>query len=308
MNNYTQLRPVIVPLDIKTHQKASALAAQQSHPEIAKQVYLNILAVAAVSHLLKWLEFETNLEQTHSFNPLLTGLFNATDLIVENRQLFCMPILPGETEFSASLDIAKNFIGYVAVQFQQSLDKVEILGFYPAVAENNLPEKISIECLQPLDNLFEFLEKNKQEVLPQNPLVNLGNWFAGMFEEIWLSPEAVLTPKLGFAKSSSVDTVKRAKIIDFGLLLNRQKIALVLTIQPEADSEMGVLVQVYPIDEQEYLPPSLRLKIELESDIEEVEARAADQLIQLEFSEVSGKCFSVKVILDNAEIVENFVV
>ncbi|NES72509.1 MAG: DUF1822 family protein, partial [Okeania sp. SIO2D1] len=156
MNNYTQLRPVIVPLDVKTHQKASALSAQQSHPEIAKQVYLNILAVSAVSNLLKWLEFETNLEQTNSFNPLLSGLFNATDLIVENRQLFCMPILPGETEFSASLDIAENFIGYVAVQFQQSLDKVEILGFYPAV-KNDLPEKISLAELQPLDNLFEFL-------------------------------------------------------------------------------------------------------------------------------------------------------
>ncbi|NEP86066.1 MAG: DUF1822 family protein [Okeania sp. SIO2C2] len=307
MNNYTQLRPVIVPLDIKTHQKASALAAQQSHPEIAKQVYLNILAVTAVSHLLKWLEFETNLEQNNSFNPLLSGLFNATDLIVENRQLLCMPILPGETEFSASLDIAENFIGYVAVQFQQSLDRVEILGFYPAV-KNDLPEKISLAELQPLDNLFEFLEKNKQEVLPLNPLVNLGNWFAGIFEEIWLSPEAVLTPKLGFAKSSSVDTVKRAKVIDFDLLLNRQKVALVVTIQPEYDSEMGVLVQVYPIDRQEYLPPGLRLKIELESDTEEVESRAADQLIQLEFSEIPGKYFSVKVILDDTEIVENFVI
>lgn len=308
MNNYTKLRPVIIPLDVKTHQKASTLAAQQSHPEISKQVYLNILTVAAVSNLLKWLEFETNLEQTNSFNPLLTGLFNATDLIVENQQLFCMPVLPGETEFFASLDIAENFIGYVAVQFQQSLDKVEILGFYPAVAEDNLPEKISLAELQPLENLFEFLEKNKQKVLPQNPLVILGNWLAGIFEEIWLPTEAVLTPKLGFAKSSSVDTVKRAKIIDFGLLLNRQKVALVVTIQPEVDAEVGVLVQIYPIEGQEYLPPGLRLKIELESDSEEVEARAADQLIQLEFSEVSGKCFSVKVILDDAEIVENFIV
>ncbi|MEM1170548.1 MAG: DUF1822 family protein [Cyanobacteria bacterium P01_H01_bin.35] len=308
MNNHTKLRPVIISLDTNIHQKASALAAQQSYSEIAKQVYLNILAVAAVSHLLKWLEFETNLEQTSSFNPFLTGLFNATDLIVENQQLFCVPILPGVTEFFWISDVAENFIGYVAVQFQQSLDKVEILGFYPAVAEDNLPEKISVEDLQPLDNLFEFLEKNKREVLPQNALVSLANWFAGIFEEIWLPPEAVFTPKLGFAKSSSVDTVKRAKVIDFGLLLNRQKVALVVTIQPEVDGEVGVLVQVHPIDEQEFLPPGLRLKIELESDSEKVEARAADQLIQLEFSEIPGKCFSVKVILDDAEIVENFVV
>ena len=308
MNNYTKLRPVIIPLDARIHQKASALAAQQSHPEIAKQVYLNILAVTAIYNLLKWLEFETNLEQTYSFDPFLTGLFNARDLIVENKQLFCVPILPGVREFYLVSDVAENFIGYVAVQFQHSLDKVEILGFYPAFAEDNLPEKISVEDLQPLDNLFEFLEKNQQEVLPQNALVNLANWFAGIFEEIWFPPEAVFTPKLGFAKSSSVDTVKRAKVIDFGLLLNRQKVALVVTIQPEADSEVGVLVQVHPIDEQEFLPPGLRLKIELESDSEEVEARAADQLIQLEFSEIPGRYFSVKVILDDAEIVEKFVV
>ncbi|WP_256386557.1 DUF1822 family protein [Hydrocoleum sp. CS-953] len=275
---------------------------------MAKQVYLNILAVAAVSHLLKWLEFETNLEQTYSFNPFLTGLLNSTDLIVENRQLFCVPILPGVTEFSTTSDVAENFLGYVAVQFQQSLDKVEILGFYPAVAEDNLPEKMSVEYLQPLDNLFEFLEKNKQAVLPQNTLVNLANWFARIFEEIWLPPEVFFTPKLGFAKSSSVDTVKRAKVIDFGLLLNRQKVAVVITIQPEVDEEVGVLVQVHPIDEQEFLPPALRLKIVLESDSEEVEARAADQLIQLEFSEIPGRYFSVKVILDDAEIVEKFVV
>ncbi len=307
MNNYTKLRPVIITLDARIHQKASALAAQQSHPEIAKQVYLNVLAVAAVSHLLKWLEFETNLEDTNSFNPFLTGLLNATDLIVENRQLFCVPILPEVTEFSTTSDMAENFIGYVAVKFQQSLEKVEILGFYP-VFKKNLLEKISVEDLQPLDNLFEFLEKTKREVLPQNALVSLANWFAGIFEEIWLPPEAVFTPKLGFDKSSYVDTVKRGKVIDFGLLLNRQKVALVVTIQPEVDSEVGVLVQVHPIDEQEYLPPGLRLKIELESDIEEVKARAADQLIQLEFSELPGKRFSVKVILDDAEIVDNFVV
>ncbi|NEQ74233.1 MAG: hypothetical protein F6K23_15025 [Okeania sp. SIO2C9] len=39
-----------------------------------------------------------------------------------------------------------------------------------------------------------------------------------------------------------------------------------------------------------------------------IDTREADQLIQLEFSEISGKCFSVKVILDDAEIVENFLV
>ena len=92
-------------------------------------------------------------------------MFNTTDLIVENQQLSCVPILPGVIEFDLVNDVAENFIGYVAVQFQPSLGRVEVVGFYPAVTEDNLPEKLSLENLQPLDNLFEFLEKNKSEIL-----------------------------------------------------------------------------------------------------------------------------------------------
>ena len=73
---------------------------------------------------------------------------------------------------------------------------------------------------------------------------------------------------------------------------------------------MGVLVQVVPREngEQNYLPEGLKLRVMLESDIAEAEARSKDKLIQLEFSENVGKSFTVEVILDDAVVTEQFIV
>ncbi|NEP08148.1 MAG: hypothetical protein F6K34_27280, partial [Okeania sp. SIO4D6] len=51
-----------------------------------------------------------------------------------------------------------NIIGFVAVQFEQVLDKAKVLGYFPVKNVDNLPETIPLEKLQPLDNLFAILE------------------------------------------------------------------------------------------------------------------------------------------------------
>ncbi|NES75013.1 MAG: DUF1822 family protein [Okeania sp. SIO1H4] len=88
MINRTELQPVFVTLDAETHQQAASVAAEQSNPEIGKQTYFNILAVKAVNNLLKWLDFSTDLQQVKSLNPILSGVLNATDLVVENKRFF----------------------------------------------------------------------------------------------------------------------------------------------------------------------------------------------------------------------------
>jgi len=161
MINKTELQPVIVTLDVETHQQAASVAAEQSKAEIGKQTYLNILAVKAVNNLLKWLDFSTDLQQVKSLNPIFSGVLNATDLVVEGRRLFCIPILPEQTEFSVPPDVPENIIGFVAVQFEQVLDKAKVLGYLPVTDVDNLPETISLEKLQTLDNLFAILEELK---------------------------------------------------------------------------------------------------------------------------------------------------
>ncbi|MDJ0519110.1 MAG: DUF1822 family protein [Trichodesmium sp. MO_231.B1] len=189
--NRTELQPVIVTLDGETHQQAASVAAEQSNPEIGKQTYLNILAVKAVNNLLKWLDFSTDLQQVKSLNPILSGVLNATDLVVENKRLFCIPILPGKTEFSVPPDLPENFIGFVAVKFEQVLDKAKVLGYFPLTDVDNLPETIPLEKLQPLDNLFAILEElklqNQTEVLEVNVLEFLKQGIDELAEEIgWL--------------------------------------------------------------------------------------------------------------------------
>ncbi len=188
MINKTELQPVFVSLDSETHQQAATVAAEQSNPEIGKQTYLNILAVKAVNNLLKWLDFSTDLQQVKSLNPILSGVLNATDLVVENKRLFCIPILPGKTEFSVPPDLPENIIGFVAVKFEQVLDKAKVLGYFPVKDVDNLPETISLDKLQPLDDLFAILEElklqNESEVLEVNVLELLKQGINEVVEEI----------------------------------------------------------------------------------------------------------------------------
>ncbi|NES90569.1 MAG: DUF1822 family protein [Okeania sp. SIO2B9] len=99
--------------------------------------------------------------------------------------------MPGKTEFSVPPDVPDNIIGFVAVQFEQVLDKAKVLGYFPVKNVDNLPETIPLEKLQPLDNLFAILEElklqNESEVLEINVLELLKQGINELAEQIgWL--------------------------------------------------------------------------------------------------------------------------
>ncbi|MBW4670295.1 MAG: DUF1822 family protein [Cyanomargarita calcarea GSE-NOS-MK-12-04C] len=146
-------------------------------------------------------------------------------------------------------------------------------------------------------------------------LVNVSSWCLGVFEEGWQSTKDMLKTldsnyAWGVVRSKSIDYHCGVKKLDFGLLLNGQKLALVINVKRLEDNEVDVLVQVIPYNE-EYLPSALKLKVTLnpntsESESQEVITRKADNLIQLEFSEIVGKQFQVEVGFQGAVIVEEF--
>ncbi len=141
-------------------------------------------------------------------------------------------------------------------------------------------------------------------------VVKLLQWLDGVFEEGWQAVEELWAPRsqLGYARSASGFTVKRAKVIDLGLLLNGETVALVVNLQHEANNEVGILVQVQPMGDRQHLPPGLKLQVNLESDSAEVEAREADKYIQLEFSQRPGRRFNVQISLGDGIITEEFAV
>ncbi len=111
--------------------------------------------------------------------------------------------------------------------------------------------------------------------------------------------------------------VKKAKLIDLGMQLQGQAIALVVAIMPQSEGRLGVFVQVQPKN-QPKLPPNLKLSILSEADEPipglEVASRSddlgqgKDNLIQMNFfSPPPGTRFRVRVTLNDANITEDFV-
>jgi hypothetical protein len=144
---------------------ARQLAAVQSTVQKGKRVYLNALAVYAVHSYLKWLQIETYLNGSDSFNPAKTALANVADLVIPGiGSLECRPVLPGETTIFLPEEVIENRIGYVGVQFSDRLDSVQLLGFVPSLDSSNPPQQIAVAELMPIDTLLEQITRLEEAI------------------------------------------------------------------------------------------------------------------------------------------------
>lgn len=318
-----------VPLGGEAHASARQFAAEQTTPQKGKKAYLNTLAVYAVHSYLKWLQIETNLSQSDSWHPLKRALFDIADLAFPGvGRLECRPVLPGETTFSLPLEVAQDRIGYVAVQFSEHLNEVQLLGFIRAVDISDATEQILIADLQPLDALLDYIPTNVVDEEPiltvSNIPVNLSHWLQNIFEGGWQTVEALFSTEAAnpaFSVRSaellrenhsknSVASVSGGKLLDLGMLLAGHLVTLIVTIAPFSDEEVNIHLRVYPAGGQIYLPPSLQLVVldQSRATCLKAQARNADNWMQLEFSGEPGERFSVKLALGDVNISEYFVI
>lgn len=303
MQPITEPLTFTVPLSFEAHALAQDYCQQQSNPQKAKQVYLNTLAVYATNYYLQCMGFETNWEASNSRIPMMVKLLDIADLEVNQLgKVECRPVLPDAKSCQIPPDVWQDRIGYVAVQLDQSLKEATLLGFTEtAAAEIPLNE---LECL---DNFLSYLSQ-----IQSQKVVNFSNWFQGTFEEGWRTIAELLNPKqpeLAISFRNAVSIV-RGQQIDLGMQLSDRKLALVITLPPEAKSEIDIIVQLHPMESQTYLPEGVKLIILDESGNEVLEAksREADNFIQLAFSAETGESFSVQVALEAASIKQDFVV
>lgn len=163
--NTAELPLLTVPLELKAHEMARQLAAVQSTVQKGKRVYLNALAVYAVHSYLKWLQIETDLNSSDSFNPAKTALANVADLVIPGiGSLECRPVLPGETTIFLPDEVIENRIGYVGVQFSDRLDSVQLLGFAPSLDSSNPPKQLAVAELMPIDTLIEQITRLEEAI------------------------------------------------------------------------------------------------------------------------------------------------
>lgn len=155
------------------------------------------------------------------------------------------------------------------------------------------------------------------EAHTQAERVNLSQWYLDLFETGWQSLEAIFSGmdqrKLAYRNVSSFGKagVARAKLIDLGLQLGSQSVALLVAIAPYPNKKIELFVQLHPVEGEAYLPPNLRINLLSESGeiLQEVKSRNRDKYIQLKrFRGDSGESFNIQVALGNATIEENFVI
>jgi Protein of unknown function (DUF1822) len=308
----TNTQPYIlsVPLPQNAHRWAEEFAAQQDNPQKGKQVYLNTLAVYAVHSYLKWLNVETALNQGDSWHRGLRAIFDVADLVLPAvGKLECRPVLPGEVAIVLPASMTQERIGYVGVQFSQQLDYVELLGFLPAMEITESPAILQISQLQSFDPLFEIIQMRSPLTLAQRSLfINLRQWVTGIFEPDWQPPELVFANNLRSSSTMTrltTNSISRAKVIDLG-----RKVLLLVQLTPTDSAVFDIRLRVYPGDDVIHLPPDLQLIVldEAENTGMEVQARSADDWMQLEFSCQHEEKFSVKIVLGETSLIEEFVV
>jgi len=320
-----------IQLTKQAHGDGRTFASKQCSQEKAKQVYLNTLAVYAVRSFLEWLNIETDLAAGDSWNSVIRLFNDVADLVIPNLgKLECRPVLPGETVITLPPEVTEDRICYIAVQFQEQLNEVQLLGFMPALDPEEPLSQIEIANLQPIENLIDYLDRleSAQDFLhsddevavselggknsltqsddPGNTPEVLRQWLEGIFRQDWQPKEAVFaTSRRGPEQSPEVS---RVKLID----LESHVVALFVSVLLESENELSIYLRLYPVGSAIYLPQGVQLiAVDDESGeiISQAQAEEVHNWIQINFKgENQGDRFSVKVGLGDISITEFFTI
>ncbi|NEO30908.1 MAG: DUF1822 family protein [Symploca sp. SIO3C6] len=306
---------------------ANKFASEQPSPEKIEQVCLNTLAVYVVNDYLQMMGIPTNLSASNICNPVMRMCANVADLeIKEIGYLECRPVRNNEQICYFPPEVHSDRIGYVAVEIDETARKATLLGFTQTVASDEFP----IKQLKPIEDFIDHYHQLLQLATAPIPAVanstrvNLSQWFEEVFETSWQAVETLLNPNqttLAFnfrgsergalmEPQSSVADVRRARLIDLGMQLAGNPLALIVELTSETDQKTEITIQVHPTGNQIYLPPLVQLTVldESGSIFLEAQSRSADNYIQLQFRGLPEELFSVRVALGDASILEDFVI
>jgi hypothetical protein len=321
--NALENQPTTVALSPADHQKAMAFAKQQPNPQHGQQIYLNILAIQAVHHYLEWFDIASDLTQGDSSQVIEQWRTKIADLVIpEIGKLECCPVMPSQTAVLLPSDVLDERIGYIAVQFSEQLENVDLKGFLPFSA-NMASLEIPLSEFQPVETVFDRLGSSASTssvaaAMTQGAAAvsNLSHWLQNVVEPGWQTLEELLSQgsvELSYGRSLSMPpavttiedaglTISRFRTVDFGLRINHQPLILMIKVTPLTMTERQILVRILPGGPQTYLPEGLNLKVmnEVEVPVEnlEVVARAAYDLIQLTFTGVMNETFNLQLNLD----------
>ena len=161
------------------------------------------------------------------------------------------------------------------------------------------------------------IKRSRVSLMENTPkaVQNLSLWFDNVFDGGFRSVDDLLsltdTKAFQFRSDSVLNEVcvKGAKLIDLGMQLESNSVALLIALSPQVDNKVGIRVQLYPASGETYLPDNVQLSLLSESGValQSVVSRSYDNYIQLKrFKLPLGKYFSIQVARKEIKIKENF--
>uniref|UniRef100_B8HUE6 DUF1822 domain-containing protein n=1 Tax=Cyanothece sp. (strain PCC 7425 / ATCC 29141) TaxID=395961 RepID=B8HUE6_CYAP4 len=325
MTSFLTSRMITIPISASDRSLAEEFSQQQFTQARARQVYLNTLAVLCLHHYLDMLGIPNQLDRSESWDPVDRLLADVGDLYLPDRgRIECRPIRTGESVCQIPPEVWEERLAYMVVEIDRPCRAGTVLGFVPQVSQSQL----AIGELRPLEAFLDYLDQvNPQQVLQpvaQKPIntiwvEQIGHRVANLLGAGWQELEILLNPtqlafrSRGQQKSESLPpeslSLCRGKVLDLGLSLAGQSVALVVELIPQTDQFTRILLQVHPL-ETYYLPPGLALLVLDQNGtvLRQIQSRISDNYIQLELLAEMQEQFSVRVVFGTAAVTERFVV
>lgn len=338
MLNSTDIRlllPESIWLESEHFEEAKKISDRANHEADNWQTYLNALALLGFEEWLSTRINQQSIKRDSNISYLKVGEFKLCLIATEN-------ILDEEVNLAVDFidkpELAAHF--YVLLEVLEEQEEVIIRGF---LRDDELVNYKTRVKLQPRDGFYRlplaefdpepnhlifysrFLEPTAI-VLPvvtetkaeenlvvhlQETTTKLSQWLQGVIDESWQAIDTLLSPEanLAFSTRSVEVATKRGKLIDLGIQLNYQTVALLVNITEEAEEKISISIQLHPTGKEKYLPRNIKVTLlsKVGKILQQIEARGQDNYIQLKlFKGERGKRFSIEVSLDDLSVRENF--
>jgi hypothetical protein len=336
--NSRQLPPETIWLEPEQIEQAKAMSARAIPEAQQWQVYLNALALLSFE---QWLH-----ERIPEYSIECLDESNQSGFYIEaNGFKFCLiaveHVLDETVQIPRSAvdqpDLTAHF--YVVLEVSEEQELVMVRGFlrfdelthycrrYPCHTQTDHYQfPLALLDAEPNHLLFYCRALQPAAIaLPISPLsltdsvlgaltqttTKLAEWLQNVVDESWQTMDQFINPEAYLALSTrSIEAgVRRGKLINLGVQLRQQTVALLVNVTSETAGKLGVLVQLYPTGEARYLLPNLKLSLRSSAGqtLQEVVSRGQDNYIQLKFFKGRpGTCFSVTIQLGSEIVEENF--
>jgi hypothetical protein len=291
-----------------------------------EQVRQNTLAVQVVADYLNLMGIATAVAAGDSWNAVTQLCSNVADLVIPGvGRLECRPVKDLTSDCPVPAEVWHDRVGYVVVHLDPTVNQEGlILGFVPAVTQENLP----LTQLGTIDDLLTHLfELRTQSVAAtqaspvtaqrQAGRTKLTQWLEQLdqlVESGWQTIETLLSPvqmapayavRQDNQADDIVEFVTQAKRLDFSSGTIPVVLVAGLAELPEV---VRIRIQVLAVESSDNLPEDLSLRVldETGNVLLETISGSHDRGLQLAFEGERGEIFTVQVGWDGDLITENF--